>query len=70
MPAYGATPQNATQDETPSLTAKQCLSIQKVTGSVFKYTRAVDPTYLIPLNDIVIKQKKDTDKTKAATDQQ
>jgi hypothetical protein len=30
-PAYGAKTQYATRDETPLLTAKQCLTIQKVT---------------------------------------
>jgi hypothetical protein len=34
MPVYGAKAQYATQDETPPLTAKQCLNIQKVTGSI------------------------------------
>jgi hypothetical protein len=34
MPVYGAKTQYATKDETPPLTAKQCLTIQKVTGSV------------------------------------
>jgi hypothetical protein len=31
-PIYGAKTQYATKDETPPLTAKQCLTIQKVTG--------------------------------------
>jgi hypothetical protein len=51
-PVYGANTQYATKDETPPLTAKQCLTIQKVTGSVLYYARAVDPTVLMPLNDI------------------
>jgi hypothetical protein len=34
MPVYGAKTQYATQDKTPPLTAKQCINIQKVTGSV------------------------------------
>jgi hypothetical protein len=33
-PVYGAKTQYATKDETPPITAKQCLTIQKVTGSV------------------------------------
>jgi hypothetical protein len=37
MQVYGAKPQYATKDETSSLTAKQCLTIQKVTGSVLYY---------------------------------
>jgi hypothetical protein len=32
-PVYGAETQYATKDETPPLTAQQCLTIQKVTGS-------------------------------------
>jgi hypothetical protein len=51
-PVYCAKTQYATKDETPPLTAQQCLTIQKVTGSVLYYARAVDPTVLMPLNDI------------------
>jgi hypothetical protein len=69
MPVYGAKTQYATQDETPSLTAKQCLNIHKVIESVLYYSRAVDPNVLIPLNDISTEQKKTTEKTQAATDQ-
>jgi hypothetical protein len=43
-PVYSAKTQYATKDETPPLTAQQCLTIQKVTGSVLYYARAVDPT--------------------------
>jgi hypothetical protein len=55
-PVYGAKTQYATQDETPPLTAKQCLNIQKVTGSVLYYARAVDPTVLMSLNNIATNQ--------------
>jgi hypothetical protein len=68
-PVYGTKTQYATKDETPPLTAKQCLTIQKETGSVLYYTRAVDPTILMPLNDIVTEQTKATEKTQAATNQ-
>jgi hypothetical protein len=68
-PVYGAKTQYATKDETPPLTAKKCLTIQKLTGSVLYYTRAVDPTVLMPLNDITTEQKKATEKTQAATNQ-
>jgi hypothetical protein len=68
-PVYGANPQYATRDETPPLTAKQCLTIQKVTGSVLYYARAVDPTVLMPINDIATEQTKATEKTQAATNQ-
>jgi hypothetical protein len=69
MPVYGAKTQYATQDETPPLTAKQCLNIQKVTGSVLYYARPVDPTVLVPLNDIATEQTKATEKTQAVTNQ-
>jgi hypothetical protein len=68
-PVYSAKTQYATKDETPPLAAKQCLTIQKVTGSVLFYTRAVDPTVLMPLNDIATEQTKATEKTHAATNQ-
>jgi hypothetical protein len=69
MPVYGAKTQYATQDEIPPLTEKQCFKIQKVTGSVLYYARAVDPPLLIPLKDIVNEQTKATEKTQAETDQ-
>jgi hypothetical protein len=68
-PVYGAKTQYATKDETPPLTAQQCLTIQKVTGSVLYYARAVDPTVLMSLNDIATEQTKATEKTQAATNQ-
>jgi hypothetical protein len=43
-PVYGAKTQCATKDETPPLTAQQCLTMQKVTGSVLYYAWAMDPT--------------------------
>jgi hypothetical protein len=61
-PLYGAKTQYATTDETPPLTAQQCLIIQKVTGSVLYYARAVDPTVSIPLNNIATEQPKATEK--------
>jgi hypothetical protein len=68
-PVYGAKTQYTTKYETPPLTAQQCLTIQKVTGSVLYYARAVDPTVLMPLNDIATEQTKATEKTQAATNQ-
>jgi hypothetical protein len=47
-PVYGAKTQYATKGETLPLTAQQCHTIQKVTGSVLYYARAVDPTVLMP----------------------
>jgi hypothetical protein len=68
-PVYGAKTRYAMRDETPPLSAQQCITIQKVTGSVLYYARAVDPTVLIPLNDIATEQTKATEKTQAATNQ-
>jgi hypothetical protein len=68
-PVYGAKTQYAMRDETPPLTAQQCLTIQKVTESVLYYARAVDPTVLMQLNDIATEQTKATEKTQAATNQ-
>jgi hypothetical protein len=68
-PVYGAKTQYATKDETPPLNSQQCLTIQKVTGSVLYYAQAVDPTVLMPLNDIATEQTKATGKTQAATNQ-
>jgi hypothetical protein len=68
-PVYGAKTQYTTKNETLPLTAQHCLTIQKVTGSVLYYTRAVDPTVLMPLNDIVAEQTKATEKMQAATNQ-
>jgi hypothetical protein len=63
MPVYGAKTQYATRDETPPLTAKQCINIQKVTGSVLYDARTVDPTVIMHLNDTATEQTKATEKT-------
>jgi hypothetical protein len=68
-PVYGAKTQYVTRDDTLPLTAQQCLTIQIVTGSVLYYARAVDPTVLMPLNDIATELTKATEKTQAATNQ-
>jgi hypothetical protein len=61
-PVYDANTQYATRNETPPLTAKQSLNIYKVTGSVLYYVRVVDPTVIMPLNDIATEQTKATEK--------
>jgi hypothetical protein len=68
-PVYGSKMQFATQDNSPPLTAKQCTEIQKITGSVLYYSRAVDPTDLMALNDIATEQTAATEKTKTVTGQ-
>jgi hypothetical protein len=67
-PVYGSKTEYATRDETPPLTAQQCLTFQKVTGSVLYYAPAVD-FVLMSLNDIATEQTKATEKTQAATNQ-
>jgi hypothetical protein len=64
---YGKKSKYATQDDTPPLAAKQRLNIKKVTGPVLYYIRAVNPTVLMPLNDIAMEQKRATDRTQATT---
>jgi hypothetical protein len=66
-PVYGAKTQYAMKDETPPLTAQQCPTIQKVSGSFLYYARAVDPTVLMPLNDIATEQTKTKEKAHSAT---
>jgi hypothetical protein len=68
-PVYGAKMQYATQDETPILSAKQCTTIQKITGSVLYYSRAVYPKVIMPINDIATGKTKATEKTQTATSQ-
>jgi hypothetical protein len=68
-PVYGTKTQYTTKDETPPLTAQQFLTLQKVKGSVLYYARAVDPTVLMPVNDIATKKTKVTEKTQATTNQ-
>jgi hypothetical protein len=66
-PVYGTKTQYATKDKTPPLTAKQCLTIQKVTRYVLFYARAVYPTVLMTLNGITTEHTKSTETTQAAT---
>jgi hypothetical protein len=61
---YGAKMQYATQDETHTLSDKQCTTIQKITGSILYYSRAVDPTVIMPFNDIATEQTTAKKKTK------
>jgi hypothetical protein len=66
---YGAKMQFTTQDNSPPLTATQCTEIQKITGSVLYYSRAVDPTVLMALNYIATEQTAATKKMKSAAGQ-
>jgi hypothetical protein len=64
IPVYGAKMQYATQYETPPLSDTECTTIQKNTGSVLYYSREVDPTVIMPLNDIATEQTTATKKQK------
>jgi hypothetical protein len=66
-PVYGAKTRYATRDETPPLSAKECINIHNITGSVLYYARGVYSTVLMPLNDIATEQTKATEKIQAAT---
>jgi hypothetical protein len=59
----------ATQDEIPLLFAKQSTTFQNITGSVLYYSRAVDPTVLMPLNEIATEQTTATEKTQTSASQ-
>jgi hypothetical protein len=65
-PVYGTKMQYAIQDETPRLSDTECTTIQRSTGSVLYYSRAVDPKVRIPLNDTATEQTTATEKTKTA----
>jgi hypothetical protein len=47
---YGAKPQYTTRDETPPLSAKQRITILKISGFILYYARVVDPTGVMPWN--------------------
>jgi hypothetical protein len=68
-PVYGAKMQYATQDDTPPPSDTEFTIIQKITGSVVYYSRVVDPTVSMPLNDIATEQTTGTEKTKTAAGQ-
>jgi hypothetical protein len=63
-PVYGEKTQYATQDDTPLLSAKQCTTIQNITGSVLHYSRAVNTTVLMHLSDIATKKPQQREKHK------
>jgi hypothetical protein len=68
-PIYCDKTQYATRDETPLLSAKQYTNIQKIIGSILYYTREVNPTVIMPLNDIPTEKTKGNKKTQAAANQ-
>jgi hypothetical protein len=53
----------------PPLSDKQCTTIQKITSSVLYYSRAVDPTVIMPLDDIATEHTRAKEKTKTAAGQ-
>mmetsp|Transcript_6798 Transcript_6798/g.12795 ORF Transcript_6798/g.12795 Transcript_6798/m.12795 type:complete len:338 (-) Transcript_6798:2268-3281(-) len=63
QPTYGAKIQYASNDTSPACTANEKLQIQKITGTLLYYARAVDPTMLVALNDISHEQANPTKTT-------
>jgi hypothetical protein len=53
----------------PFFLDKQCTTIQKNTGSVLYYSRTVDTTVFMPLNDIATEKTTATEKIKTAAGQ-
>jgi hypothetical protein len=49
--------------------SKQCINIQRISGSVLYYIIEVDPAVLVPLNEIATEKTKSTEKTQAENDQ-
>jgi hypothetical protein len=70
QPQYGATQQLADPGDTTDLASDlQQKRIQKVTGTLLFYARAVDPTMLMTLSTITAQQSKATLNTVKATNQ-
>jgi hypothetical protein len=63
-PVCGAEIQYAIQYDIPLLSDKRCTTIQKITGSILYYSRVVDQTVRMPLNDISTEQTTATEKQK------
>jgi hypothetical protein len=69
-PTYGATQQLTTPANTTDLASEpEKKRIQKVTGTLLYYARAVDPTMLMTLSTITAQQSKASQQTIKATNQ-
>jgi hypothetical protein len=61
---YGAKTQYVEdENNSPALSAKDVNKLQQLTGTLFYYTRAVDPTLIIPINVLSSEQTKATSDT-------
>jgi hypothetical protein len=47
----------------PALSAKDVNKLQQLTGTLLYYSRAVDPTLIMPINVLASEQSKDTSDT-------
>ena len=63
-PNYGAKVQHVTVDDTASLSDADKTTIQKITGSLLYYARAVDPTMLTACNTVASSQACPTERVK------
>jgi hypothetical protein len=60
-PVYGAKAQYVENETTsPALSAKDVNKLKQLTGTLFYYTRAVDPTLIMPINVLASEQSKAT----------
>jgi hypothetical protein len=60
-PIYGAKTKYVEDERTsPALSAKDINKLQQLTGTLFYYARAVDPTLILPINVLASEQSKST----------
>jgi hypothetical protein len=63
-PVYGAKTQYVEDDNnSPALSAKNVTKLQQLTGTLFYYSRAVDPTLIMPINVLASEQTNGTSDT-------
>jgi hypothetical protein len=63
-PVYGVKTQYVENEtSSPELSAKDINKLQQLTGTLLYYTRAVDPTLIMPINMLVSEQSKATSDT-------
>jgi hypothetical protein len=60
-PVYGSKTQYVENNTTsPALSAKDVNKLQQLTGTLLYYSRAVDPTFIMPINVLASEQSKAT----------
>jgi hypothetical protein len=61
---YGAKTQYVEdENNSPALYAKDVKKVKQLTGTLFYYARAVDPTLVMPINVLASDKTKDTSET-------